>query len=167
MSVVFHEMNHEKFMKEALKEAEEAAKRGDRPIGCVIVHENRIIARGSNRFSTLDSKIAHAEVMAMHQCASFLKKNSYDCVLYTTLEPCIMCLTTIVMANISYVVFGCHDRYFQLDKFIQANPYIEKRIKAYKGGVLADESYQLIETYYPEMAELISTGKKPQGYGRK
>jgi tRNA(adenine34) deaminase len=65
----FHEYNHQSFMEEALKEAEEAGKRGDRPIGTVIVHNGTIISRGSNRISTMDSELAHAEINALNQCA--------------------------------------------------------------------------------------------------
>jgi tRNA(adenine34) deaminase len=82
----FHEYDHHYFMEEALKEAEEAGKRGDRPIGAVIVHSGTIISRGSNRINTMDSDLAHAEINAMYSCASYLRKHARECILYTSVD---------------------------------------------------------------------------------
>lgn len=157
----FDDYNHNFFMKEALKEAEEAGKRGDRPIGAVIVHNGTIIARGSNRINSMDSELAHAEINAMNQCASYLRKHSRECILYTTVEPCMMCLTTIVLANIRNVVFSVEDKYMEMARFIDHNHYIKKRLHHYLGGVLAEESTQLLKTYSPFMAEVVLNGRRP------
>ncbi|WP_042375043.1 nucleoside deaminase [Neobacillus jeddahensis] len=157
----FHEFDHHFFMKEALKEAEEAGKRGDRPIGAVIVHNGTILSRGSNRIDTMDSELAHAEINAMNQCASYLRKHARECILYTTVEPCMMCLSTITLANIRNVVFSVKDKYMEMAHFIDSTPYIKKRLHHYQGGVLAEESERLLRTYSPFMAEVVLHGRKP------
>ncbi|WP_010098230.1 nucleoside deaminase [Ornithinibacillus scapharcae] len=153
-------LDHKYYMLEALKEAEKAGKRGDRPIGSVIVHQDTIIARGSNRIETANSNLLHAEIDAMHQCAAFLKEHAQDCIIYTTVEPCIMCLTTIVMANIRNIVFAIEDKYMNMKPFIASNPYIEKRVHSYLGGVLANDSVRILKAYSAEAAEVILHGRK-------
>ncbi|WP_053074931.1 nucleoside deaminase [Ornithinibacillus californiensis] len=155
-----NQLDHTFFMSEALKEAEEAGKRGDRPIGAVIVYDNNIIARGSNRIETGSSNLKHAEIDAMKQCASFLQDHARECIIYTSVEPCIMCLSTIVMANIRNVVFAIDDKYMNMKPFIRSNPYIEKRVHKYLGGVLAEESVEILKRYSPEMAEVILHGRR-------
>ncbi|WML57656.1 nucleoside deaminase [Neobacillus sp. PS2-9] len=157
----FHEYDHHFFMQEALKEAEEAGKRGDRPIGAVIVHNGTIISRGSNRINTKDSELEHAEINAMNACASYLRKHARECILYTTVEPCIMCLSTIVLVNIRNVVFAVEDKYMEMAQFIDSSTYIKKRLHHYLGGVLAEESSQILKTHSPFMAEIVLKGKIP------
>lgn len=157
----FHEYNHQSFMEEALKEAEEAGKRGDRPIGAVIVHNGTIISRGSNRINTMDSELAHAEVNAMNQCASYLRKHGRECILYTTVEPCMMCLSTITLANIRNVVFAVEDKYMDMAHFIDSNTYIQKRLHNYVSGVLRDESTIILKKFSPFMAEVVLNGRRP------
>ncbi len=93
-------MNHEYFMRIAIEEAKEAGKRGDRPIGAVIVNDGKIIAKSSSRYVTRHSDVDHAENTAVLSCAPYLRKQGRSCVIYTTVEPCIMCMSTIVLANI-------------------------------------------------------------------
>ena len=157
----FHEYDHQSFMEEALKEAEEAGKRGDRPIGAVIVHNGTIISRGSNRINTMDSELAHAEINAINQCASYLRKHARECILYTTVEPCMMCLTTIALANIRNVVFAVEDKYMDMAHFIESNTYIKNRLHNYMSGVLSSESTKLLTEYSPFMAEVVLNGCKP------
>jgi tRNA(Arg) A34 adenosine deaminase TadA len=159
----FDTIDHEKYMAEALKEAELAGIRGDRPIGAVIVHDGNIIARGSSRFVTMQSHVAHAENTAILACAPYLKQHKAESILYTTVEPCIMCLGTIVLANIRSVVFAVKDKYMQMDGYFQ-HPYIQKRVHHYVGGVLRDQSLALLQKYDPWTADIIRTGtwKKPE-----
>ncbi|MGG3468669.1 nucleoside deaminase [Neobacillus pocheonensis] len=157
----FQDFNHNFFMQEALKEAEEAGRRGDRPIGAIIVHDGTIIARGSNRIHTMDSELAHAEINAMNQCASYLRKHARECILYTTVEPCIMCLSTITLANIHNVVFSIKDNYMDMEHFIDSTIYIKKRLHNYVGGILSEESAQILKTYSPFMAEVVLNGHRP------
>lgn len=154
-----NEVNHEFFMREALKEAEEAGKRGDRPIGAVIVHNGIIISRSSSRCTTLHSDVAHAENTAILNCAAYLQDYGRECIIYTTVEPCIMCLTTIVMANIRNIVFAAEDKYMNMRPFIDSNPYIKKRIHNYLSGILAEESIEIINKYDPEDGKIIMNGK--------
>jgi tRNA(adenine34) deaminase len=151
-------IDHTIFMKEALREALKAGKRGDRPIGAVIVYNGQIISRGSSKFKTRQSNVAHAENTAIIKCESFLKDNGPECVLYTTVEPCIMCLSTAVFANIRSIVFGVEDKYMNMKPFIQSNPYISSRIHNYIPGILENESIAILKKYTPEDARIILTG---------
>lgn len=98
---------HKKFMKEAIKQAKKAAKIDEVPIGCVIVYEDRIIARGYNRRNTDKSTLAHAEISAIKKASKVIGDwRLEDCTLYVTLEPCQMCAGAIVQARIPRVVIG-------------------------------------------------------------
>jgi tRNA(adenine34) deaminase len=102
--------DHEKWMEYALKEAEQAYKRKETPIGAVIVHDNRIIGRGYNQIETLSDPTAHAEIIAITAAASQLGNHRLaDCTMYVTLEPCAMCAGAIVLARIPTVVYGTAD----------------------------------------------------------
>ena len=147
-------------MRKALIEAEEAGKRGDLAIGTVIVHNKLIISSDSNRIYTKESVVSHAEVNAIHNCAPYLRKYNKECVIYTTVEPCIMCLPTIVMANISHVFYGVTDAYMNMKSFIGGNPYIKERLQTYQGGVLEKESEALIRRYSSSMGDMILTMEK-------
>ena len=151
-------IDHTIFMKEALKEALKAGKRGDRPIGAVIVHNGQIISRGSSRSKTRKSDVAHAENTAILKCQSFLKDNGRECILYTTVEPCVMCLSTAVLANIRSIVFGLEDKYMNMKAFIQSNPYIRSRIHNYILGILESESIAVLQQYAPEDVRVMLTG---------
>ena len=98
----------ERFMREALKKARRAAAIGEVPIGCVIVYEGRVIARGYNRRNTDKSTLAHAEIAAIRKAARVLGDWRLEgCTLYVTLEPCPMCAGAIVQARIPRCVIGC------------------------------------------------------------
>lgn len=100
----------EKFMRLALAEAQEAARRDEVPIGAVIVCQGRVIARGHNLTETLTDVTAHAEMQAITSAASFLGgKYLTDCTLYVTVEPCLMCAGAIGWSQISRVVYGATD----------------------------------------------------------
>nr|ABD75808.1 putative cytosine/adenosine deaminase [uncultured bacterium] len=154
----FDTIDHEKYMAEALKEAELAGIRGDKPIGAVIVHGGNIIARSSNRFHTLQSPVAHAETTAIFACAPYLEQYKGECTLYTTVEPCVMCLGTIVIAGIRHIVFGVKDKFMQMDAYF-THPYIRKKVHHYVGDVLRDECVQVLQKYSPRDAEIVLTGK--------
>ena len=100
--------NHEKYMLAALKQAKKALLLGEVPIGCVIVHEDKIIARGYNRRNTDKNTLAHAEITAIRKASKKIGDwRLEDCTLYVTLEPCQMCSGAIVQARIPSVVIGC------------------------------------------------------------
>lgn len=97
----------EKYMKEALKEANKAYKLGEVPIGCVIVYEGKIIGRGYNRRNTDKTTLAHAEISAIKKASKIVGDWRLEgCTLYVTLEPCQMCSGAIIQARIDRVVMG-------------------------------------------------------------
>ena len=97
----------EKFMKEAIKQAKKAEAIGDVPIGCVIVHDGKIIARGYNKRNKDKTVLAHAELLAMKKaCKKLGDWRLEDCTMYITLEPCQMCAGAIVQARVTRVVIG-------------------------------------------------------------
>ena len=100
----------EYYMKLALQEAETALEKDEVPIGCVIVSNQRIIARAHNLTETLNDVTAHAEMQAITAAANFLGgKYLKNCTLYVTLEPCVMCSGALSWSQISKVVIGARD----------------------------------------------------------
>ena len=101
---------HEHFMKMALEEAQLAVREEEVPIGAVIVHGDRVIARAHNQREQLHDPTAHAEMIAITQAAEALGSwRLDDCTLYVTLEPCPMCAGAILQARIPKVVYGAAD----------------------------------------------------------
>ena len=99
---------HEKYMDKAIAQAKRAYANGDVPIGCVIVHDDRIIARGFNKRNLKKTTLAHAEILAIEQASKKLGDwRLEECTMYVTLEPCQMCAGAIVQARIPNVVIGC------------------------------------------------------------
>ena len=95
------------YMREAIRQAKKAARINEVPIGCVIVYEDRIIARGYNRRNTDKSTLAHAEIAAIKKASRVIGDWRLEgCTLYVTLEPCQMCAGAIVQARIPRVVIG-------------------------------------------------------------
>lgn len=100
----------EKYIKLALKEAQKAQIKDEVPIGCVIVKDDKVIARGHNLRETKRSVIKHAEIVAIEKaCKKLDSWRLVDCELYVTLEPCAMCAGAIYQARIKRVVFGADD----------------------------------------------------------
>ena len=100
----------EKYMRTALKQAEKAYNLGETPIGCVIVHEDKIIARGYNRRNTDKNPLAHAEVAAIKKASKKLGDWRLEgCTMYVTLEPCQMCAGAAVQARLDRVVYRCNE----------------------------------------------------------
>ena len=98
---------NEYFMEEAFKEAMKSYELNDTPVGCVIVQNNTIIARGHNCKDVKKNAIMHAELLAVDRACK--KKGDWrltDCVLYTTLEPCMMCMGAIIESRIPIVYYG-------------------------------------------------------------
>ena len=104
-------MDHELYMRQALELAREAAAAGEVPVGCVIVHDGRVIGRGRNRREEKQAVSSHAEMEAMAQANEALGSwRLEDCTLYVTLEPCPMCAGAIINARIPRVYYGARDR---------------------------------------------------------
>ncbi|MDD3339264.1 MAG: tRNA adenosine(34) deaminase TadA [Lachnospiraceae bacterium] len=99
--------DHEKYMKEAIKQAKKAEALMEVPIGCVIVYGGKIIARGYNRRNTDKNTLSHAELNAIRKASKKLGDWRLEgCTLYVTLEPCQMCAGAIVQARVTNVVIG-------------------------------------------------------------
>ncbi len=98
----------EKFMRQAIRLARKAAENGDVPIGCVIVRDGKVIARGYNRRNKDHQSLAHAELIAIRKASKIAGDwRLEDCKMYVTLEPCQMCSGAIVQARIPEVIIGC------------------------------------------------------------
>ena len=141
----------EKYMRAALKQAEKAYNLGETPIGCVIVHEDKIIARGYNRRNTDKNPLAHAEVAAIKKASKKLGDwRLEECTLYVTLEPCQMCAGAIVQARIKKVYIGCMNpkagcagsimNLFNVDAF---NHQVES-----ENGILEEECSMLLKEFF-------------------
>ncbi len=101
-------LQDEYFMEQAMRQAKKAAALGDVPIGCVIVYEGAVIARGYNRRNADGSVLSHAEIIAVKKaCKKLGDWRLEGCTMYVTLEPCPMCAGAIVQARIPRVVIGC------------------------------------------------------------
>ncbi|MCH5267884.1 MAG: tRNA adenosine(34) deaminase TadA [Lachnospiraceae bacterium] len=146
----------ERFMREALKQAEKAAAIDEVPIGCVIVYEGKIIARGYNRRNTEGSTLAHAEMIAIRKASRKLKDwRLEECTMYITLEPCPMCAGAIVQARIPEVVIGamnpkagCAGSILDLLGESRFNHQVEKYT-----GVLQAECKEIMQTFFRELRE--------------
>jgi len=136
----------EYFMKEALKEAVKANELDEVPIGAVIVFKNRIIARGHNLSEKLNDVTAHAEMQAFTSASNYIGgKYLQQCVLYVTLEPCVMCAGASFWTQIGRIVFGAKDvkRGYSLFNPSMLHPRTE-----IAGGVLESECSSLIKDFF-------------------
>lgn len=135
----------EYYMKIALQEAHYALEKDEVPIGCVIVSNNRIIAKSHNLTEALNDVTAHAEMQAITSSANYLGgKYLQNCTLYVTLEPCVMCAGALSWSQISKVVIGARDeqRGF-LNKNLQLHPKTEITF-----GILEQECSQIIKDFF-------------------
>jgi len=101
----------EKYMREAVRQAKKAEALNETPIGCVIVHEGKIIARGYNRRNTEGSTLAHAEITAIRKANKKIGDWRLEgCTMYVTLEPCQMCAGALVQSRITRIVIGAMNK---------------------------------------------------------
>jgi len=98
------------FIRAAIEQAKIAEDNGDVPIGAVIVHQNRIIAKGYNQREQSQDPTAHAEIIALTAAAAEMGSWRLNgCTMYVTLEPCCMCAGALVLSRIDRLVYGCDD----------------------------------------------------------
>ena len=108
--ILMNNLIDEKFMAEALKEAEKSANFDEVPVGAVIVKDGKIIARGHNLRERSKDPTAHAEIMAIRKACKKLKSWRLEgCTIYVTIEPCSMCAGTILWTRMQRVVYGAND----------------------------------------------------------
>ena len=139
------------FMKRALQEAEVAYKRGEVPIGAVIVIDNKIIARAHNLTETLNDVTAHAEMQAITAAANYLGgKYLQKCTLYVTIEPCQMCAGALFWSQISNIVYGARD---EQRGCINLNVKLHPKTKM-RGGILESEASELLKRFFVEKRNL-------------
>jgi tRNA(adenine34) deaminase len=153
-------LDFEKFMREALAEAEAAGRAGEIPIGSVIVLDGEIISRGRARHNECQSQIRHAELNALLAGGEKLWTDYKHAILFTTVEPCPMCLGAVVMADIPHIVYAQPDQNVHSAESVRDNPYIRRHIKTYYGGVLEKESAEILEKYRPgDVAYMLQAPK--------
>lgn len=139
------------FLELAIKEANLAFAKDEVPVGAVIVYENKVIASAHNMRETLNSAVAHAEILAIENACRVLKSwNLTSCDLYVTLEPCIMCSGAIINARIRSLYFGAYDPkagacgsvidIFRLNE-------LNHRVTVY-GGIMEDECADILKRFF-------------------
>lgn len=144
----------EKFMKEAIRQANKAALAGDVPIGCVIVKDDKIIARGYNKRNAKKTTLAHAELLAIEKASKKLGDwRLEECTMYITLEPCQMCAGAIVQARIPKVIVGamnqkagCAGSVLNLFQIPAFNHQVE-----FEHGVLEEECSAMLSDFFREL----------------
>ena len=153
MSSVRDEMErHERYMQEALAEAEEGARRGEVPVGALLVTpDGEVIARAHNQPISLNDPTAHAEILVLRQAAKHVANYRLPgYVLYVTLEPCVMCVGAMVQARLAMVVYGATDpKGGGIESVYQigTDGLLNHRLQAY-GGVLAEASEVLLQAFF-------------------
>ena len=146
----------ERYMKEAIKQAKKAYALDEVPIGCVIVQDNKIIARGYNRRNTDKNALANAEISASKKASK--KTGDWrleDCTMYVTLEPCQMCAGAIVQSRMKKVVIGamnpkagCAGSVINILQMKQFNHQVEM-----ENGILEKECADMLSTFFKELRE--------------
>lgn len=147
----------QRYMEEALALARRALDTEDVPVGACVVRGNAVIGRGCNQREQLQDPTAHAEMIALTAAAQSVGHWRLEgCTLYVTLEPCPMCAGAIVLARVERVVFGAYDpkagacgSLYE----ITADPRLNHRAETV-GGVLADDSAELLKAFFRKRREL-------------
>ena len=156
----------EKYMKEALRQAKKAGAIGEVPIGCVIVYEDKIIARGYNRRTIDRNVLSHAEINAIRKACKVIGDWRLEgCTMYVTLEPCPMCAGSIVQARIPRVVMGCMNPIAGcagsvLDLLHQEgfNHQVETVT-----GIMEEECSMLMKNFFKQLREAKKNKDKAEG----
>lgn len=137
----------EYFMRQALREAEEAFAKDEVPVGAVVVMNNRIIARGHNQVELLNDSTAHAEILALTTAYQALgSKYLPDATLYVTVEPCLMCCGALYWGKIGRIVYGASDEKNGYNHFTPNNPFHPKT--EIVTGVLGGECAKLMKDFF-------------------
>lgn len=144
-------MDKNSFMEEALIEAKKALKKGEVPVGAVVVLEEDIIGRGYNQPITKNDPTAHAEIMALRDAAMNLKNYRLkDTLVYTTLEPCLMCAGALVHARIKKLIYSASDPksgVIESNGNLMRSAFLNHKI-SYEGGILKEESSEILKNFF-------------------
>jgi tRNA(adenine34) deaminase len=139
------------FMQEALAEAGAAAASGEVPIGSVLVHDGKILARSGNRSIRDNDPTAHAEIIVLREAARQLGNYRLtDTTLYVTIEPCSMCAGAIIQARVPRLVYGADDPKGGAVRScfeILSNPRLNHQVEV-TSGVLAAEAASLLQSFF-------------------
>ena len=144
-------MDKNSFMEEALIEAKKALKKGEVPVGAVVVLEEDVIGRGYNQPITKNDPTAHAEIMALRDAAVNLKNYRLkDTLVYTTLEPCLMCAGALVHARIKKLIYSASDPksgVIESNGNLMRSAFLNHKI-SYEGGILKEESSEILKNFF-------------------
>ena len=147
-------MQHENFMRHALEEAREAYKRGEIPVGAIVVHNGKIIARAHNEKESYQDATAHAEILALQRAARHLGHwRLNESVLYCTLEPCVMCAGAMVNVRLGHLVYGVTDPKAGSAGSIYdivRSPALNHQVVV-EGGVLKEECSELLKRFFASL----------------
>lgn len=136
------------FMKLALKEAKKSLKKGDVPVGAVIVYKNKVISKAHNLKEKKNNPLCHAEIIAINKACRKLKKwRLDDCELYVTMEPCMMCTGAIIQARIKKVNYSIKNSDFGTLHNLENNKKYNINMEVGKGNV---ESLKMIQDFFKE-----------------
>lgn len=156
-------MTDEQFMLIALQEAKKALKTKDVPVGAVIVKDGKIISKGHNEREKHNDATAHAEIVAIRRANKKLKSWYLDgCVLYVTMEPCVMCAGAIINSRIDKIVFGASDFRFGCCGTLYNLPEDERfnhRARVVS-GVLHEQCAKLLTDFFKDLREKQSRQTK-------
>ena len=143
------------FMKQALKEAEKAYRKGEVPIGAVIVKDGKIISRGYNLKETKKNTLKHAEIIAIEKASKKLDAwRLEECDIYVTMEPCPMCMGAIINSRIRKIYYGVSDlKAGACVSFIDLTKYKFNHIPEYEKNILEDESKEILQKFFKELRE--------------
>jgi tRNA(adenine34) deaminase len=141
------------FMRAALEEARTAVERGEVPIGAVIVHEGKIIARAHNRTLTDNDPTAHAEMVAIRAAAQIIGNHRLNGTsLYVTVEPCAMCAGALIQARVARLIYGCAEQKggavrtcFQ----VLDHPAVNHRVEI-TSGIMAEECVAVMQHFFAQ-----------------
>jgi tRNA(adenine34) deaminase len=148
----------ELFMREALKEAKKAYDLAEVPVGCVIVKDGNIIARGYNQRETTHHVFNHAEMMAIDDACKLLSSWRLDeCTLYVTLEPCVMCAGTMIQARLKRLVYGASEPKSGAHQSITDvfDKDFNHKVDV-EAGVLAPETGAIMKSFFRELRRVKS-----------
>ena len=145
---------HENFMRKAIAEAKKAYAKGETPIGAVIVKDGKVISRGHNLRETKKNALCHAEIIALNKaCKKLGGWRLFQCDMYVTLEPCLMCAGAIIQSRIKNLYFGAYDKKGGAVGSLIDMPSIEGVTQKVNtmGGILEDECSALMKDFFKEL----------------